>query len=76
MKQIQKEVEINENVLILSEVIQTLYFKYRNGIPKHLSKEMAKLTKMFEDELCKNHLKNMDIVDSHLIEQITFESFK
>lgn len=76
MERVDKVVEVNEDVLVLSEVIQTLYFKYKDGIPKHLSKELGKLSKMLEDELCKNYIPNMDIADSHLIEQITFESFK
>lgn len=76
MKQIYKEVEQNENVLILNDIIQTFYFKYKDSIPKHLSKEMGKLAKMFDDELCKQYIRSMDIVDSHLIEQITFESIK
>ena len=76
MKQIYKEVEQNENVLILNDIIQTFYFKYKDSIPKHLSKEMGKLAKMFEDELSKKYIRSMDIVDSHLIEKITFESIK
>lgn len=68
----KKVVKINEGVYVLFDVLCAMRQYYEDSIPQHLKKELQNFLNDLEKELNKDHIKNRDIVECDLMENITF----
>lgn len=73
MKRIKKEIKQEENIMVLCNAIEAIYYYYRGSLPKHINDKVEILINDLEKEYTKDYLKNYDIAECELVEKIVFE---
>lgn len=73
MKRITKEIKQDENIMVLCNAIEAIYYYYRGSLPKHINKKVENLLDELEKEYTKDYLKSYDITEYELVEKIVFE---
>lgn len=76
MKRFVKEIKQEENIMVLCNAIEAIYYYYRVSLPNHINKKVENLINELEKEYTKDYLKNYDIAECEIIERITFEKSK
>ena len=71
---IRKEVKLNENVYTLYNILEILYHYYLStDMPKELLEELKKVYDKFYDEIVKDYIPEIDIIENELVEKLVFK---
>ena len=73
MGRIKQEVKVNESVFILDDIIMTLYDRYKYNLPPKLREEMKTLSDDLREELTKDYIPELDIIEDDLVEHLVFK---
>lgn len=76
MGRIKQEVKVNESVFILDDIIMTLYDRYKFTLPPKLKKEMKTFSDNLREELTKDYIPRLDIIEDDLVEHLVFKGEK
>lgn len=68
----KKVVKLNEGVYVVFETLTALKQYYNDSIPKHLKNQIQNLLDNLEKDLNKDYIKNRDVIECDLQENITF----
>lgn len=72
-----KDFVVNSSVYITMQLLHCVYYSYEGSYPKHIERKVRKLLEILIDEVDKEHKgETRDIIDSELIERLTYETRK
>ena len=73
MGRIKQEVKVNESVFILDDIMMTLYDRYKYNLPPKLREEMKTFSDNLREELTKDYIPELDIIEDDLVEHLVFK---
>lgn len=73
---INKTVKQKEYIIVMNNLLEMLYFNYKNNMTKEIEKSMLKFMKVLQKEYTKDYPKDYDISTCDIFEDITFRSTK